>query len=77
MVEKLNIPETSFIIKDNYGPSYNEYGSTYEGIIEGNITLNGHTVLTYRSHSDGEIFNAEVDEKAIQAKLAELTEPTA
>ena len=72
--KKINIPETSFKVKDNYNTSYNEYD---EGTTEGSITLNGHPILTYRSHSDGYGFNAEVDERAIQAKLAELTKPTA
>jgi hypothetical protein len=72
--KKLNIPETSFKIKDNYNTSYNEYD---EGTTEGSITLNGHTVLTYSSHSDGYGFNAEVDERAIQAELAKLIKPTA
>ncbi len=72
--KKVNIPETSFKIKDNYNTSYNEYD---EGTTEGSITLNGHPILTYRSHSDGYGFNAEVDEKAIQAKLAELIKPAA
>ena len=70
---KFNIPEDSFEVEDKSNTSHNEYN---ESTINGEIKLNGQTVVTYSSHGDGYGFRGDVNENALKAELGKLIQPT-
>jgi hypothetical protein len=74
VASKFNIPEDSFEVEDKYNTSYNDYD---ESTINGEIKLNGQTVVTYSSHGDGYGFRGDVNENALKAELGKLIKPVA
>ena len=71
---KFNIPEDSFEVEDKSNTSRNEYE---ESTVNGEIKLNGQTVVTYSSHGDGYGFRGDVNENALKAELGKLIQPVA
>jgi hypothetical protein len=69
---KFKIEEDSFEVEDKSNTSHNEYG---EGTVNGEIKLNGQTVVTYSSHGDGYGFRGDVNENALKAELEKLIQP--
>jgi hypothetical protein len=67
--KKFNIPENSFKIDDKYNTNYNEYD---EGTVEGEIKLNGQSILTYSSHADGYGFSANINKDTLKTELEKL-----
>jgi hypothetical protein len=71
--KKFNIPENSFKIDDKEDTSYNDYD---EGTTEGEVKLNGQTVVTYSSGDDGYGFDGDVNENVLKTELGKLIQPT-
>lgn len=69
---KFKISEDSFKIEDKSNTSYNSYD---EGTVNGEIKLNGQSIVKYSSHDDGYGFSGEVDENALKAELEKLIKP--
>jgi hypothetical protein len=71
---KFNIPEDSFKVDDKSNTSYNEYD---ESTVNGEIKLNGQTIVTYSSHGDGYGFHGDVNINTLKTELEKLIKPTA
>jgi len=69
---KFKISEDSFKIEDKSNTSYNSYD---EGTVNGEIKLNGQSIVKYSSHDDGYGFSGEVNENALKAELEKLIKP--
>lgn len=64
--KKFNIPAGSFKVEDKYSISHNQYD---ESAIQGNIFLNGKSVVSYSTQSDGYGFSGEIDKNALNVEL--------